>query len=397
MVIGIVDSGAILGRDNELSIIRDFITNFSKQKKKALLLYGPCGSGKTSAVVALTRELDYELLEVNASDTRNKDQIIALIEPAIKQKSFFHKGKVILLDEVDGISGTSDRGGVAEMAKLIDSTVVPMIFTANDIDLDKLKPIVKNATLLCMDRLSEETVTKIILLHAREKGIAIDVNAAEALARFCDGDARAAINDLVLLSAVVPIKKEAVKLLSERRRTQTMQQALTTVFKTTDLSVARNAFEFVDEDVDEQFLWLDHNIAYEYTNPDDLARAYAALSKADVYRKRIKRNQEWSLLPYAITLMTAGISSAKEKPYAKSIEYKRTMRLLKIWQVNMSNAKRKMIAEKLGAHMHCSKRVAFSQIDYLRVMCQKDKKFLERLSAQLDLGEEEQTWLATVK
>ncbi len=385
---------AILGREKELALIRSFITDFSKQKKKALFLYGPCGSGKTSAVVSIVNELEFELLEINASDSRNKDHILSIVQPAIKQKSFFHKGKVILLDEIDGISGNADRGGVSELAKIIDETIVPLIFTANDISLDNLKPIVKKATLLCMDRLDEETITKIIELHAKERKITIQTDAAQALARFCDGDARAAINDLLLLATNQPIKKDAVLLLSQRRRTQTMEQALTTIFKTTDALTARNAFELVDEDIDEQFLWLDYNIPFEYTNPEDLARAYAALAKADVFRRRIKRHQEWSLLPYVISLMTAGVSMAKEKPYAKKVEYKRTSRLLKIWQVNMSNAKRKIIAEKLAEHIHCSAKKAFSQIDDIRMLAQRDSKFLDAFAIQLALDDEQKEWLA---
>ena len=389
-----VASNQILGRDKELAIIRDFITNFSKQKKKALFLYGPCGSGKTSAVVSIVNELEYELLEINSSDSRNKDHILSIVGPAIKQKSFFHKGKVILLDEIDGISGNADRGGVSELSKIIEESIVPLIFTANDMSLDNLKPIVKQSQMLCMDRLSEETIVDIIKLHAADRKIKIQADAAEALARFCDGDARAALNDLLVLSATQPVKKDAVLLLSQRRRTQTMETALTTLFKTTDALTARNAFELVDEDVDEQFLWLDYNIPFEYTEPEDLARAYAALAKADVFRKRIKRNQEWTLLPYVIALMTAGVSTAKEKPYAKKTEYKRTMRLLKIWQVNMSNAKRKIIAEKLGEHIHCSTKKAFAQMDEIRALAQRDSAFLEQFANQLALDDEQKEWLA---
>ena len=385
---------AIIGREKELAQMREFITGFAKQKKKALLLYGPCGSGKTSAVVSVVNELGFELLEINASDSRNKDHILSIVQPAIKQKSFFHPGKVILLDEIDGISGNADRGGVSELAKLIDETIVPLIFTANDISVDSLKPIIKKATMLCLDRLPPATVTQIINLHATERKIKMESGAADALARFCDGDARAAINDLLLLSVNQPVTKEAVQMLSERRRTQTMQQALTTLFKTTDAATARDVFEFVDEDVDEQFLWLDYNIPFEYTDPQDLARAYAALAKADVFRRRIRRNQEWSLLPYVIALMTAGVATAKEKPYAKKIEYLRTSRLLKIWQVNMSNAKRKIIAQRLAAQLHCSEKEAFSQIDYVRIMAQRDTLFLDKIVKQLELDDEQREWLA---
>src|SRR3989344_1181590 len=81
-------------------------------EKKPVLLYGLTGTGKTSAVQALAKDLNYELIEVNASDTRNKDSIHSVIGSAASQMSLFSKGKIILIDEVDGLSGQKDRGGI---------------------------------------------------------------------------------------------------------------------------------------------------------------------------------------------------------------------------------------------------------------------------------------------
>ncbi|HLP79378.1 MAG TPA: replication factor C large subunit [Acidobacteriota bacterium] len=382
----------IIGRDAEVKRIKDFVQNYGSQRKKALLLYGPCGSGKTSVVHAIAKELNFELLEVNASDTRGKDAILEIVAPAVKQKSFFYDGKIILLDEIDGTSGTADRGGVGELVKIIEESTVPIILTANDTELDKLKPLLKISEALAYDKLANAFVEKILLRLCAQHGIEAEADAISAIARFSDGDVRAAINDLQVLSSNRPIKKEHIKLLSERARTDSIEQALTVVFKTMDASIARGAFETVDEDIDEQMLWLDYNVAHEYTNPMDLARAYGALSKADVYLSRIRRNQEWHLMVYAGALMTAGVALAKDAPYKNALTYKRTSRLLKIWQINMSNAKRKVIAHKISVATHCSNKAAFGQIDYYKVMC-KDKSFATSLATALDLSEDELAWL----
>ncbi|MCX6708121.1 MAG: AAA family ATPase, partial [Candidatus Woesearchaeota archaeon] len=60
---------------HDVKQIQDFVTNYSKQKKKALLLHGPTGTGKTAAIHALARKLGLELIEVNASDHRNAAEI----------------------------------------------------------------------------------------------------------------------------------------------------------------------------------------------------------------------------------------------------------------------------------------------------------------------------------
>jgi replication factor C large subunit len=48
----------------------------------------------------------------------NKDSLREILAPATQQKSFFYEGKVVLIDEVDGISGNADRGGMQEISKL---------------------------------------------------------------------------------------------------------------------------------------------------------------------------------------------------------------------------------------------------------------------------------------
>ena len=67
-------------------------------------LWGDSGTGKTATAVALAHELGLELIEVNASDSRNKEAIGSLIGGAVNQGSLFGTGKLILVDEVDGLS-----------------------------------------------------------------------------------------------------------------------------------------------------------------------------------------------------------------------------------------------------------------------------------------------------
>ena len=63
------------GQPTPVSNLKTFIEHIKNNPKKAFMLHGAPGSGKTCSVYAIANELDLEVLEVNASDFRNKDKI----------------------------------------------------------------------------------------------------------------------------------------------------------------------------------------------------------------------------------------------------------------------------------------------------------------------------------
>src|SRR3989344_6306360 len=73
----------------DMKPVIEYVTSYSKQKKKSLLIYGPTGTGKTVAVYAVAEKLGLELVEVNASDFRSADEINAKIGNALKQQSLY--------------------------------------------------------------------------------------------------------------------------------------------------------------------------------------------------------------------------------------------------------------------------------------------------------------------
>ena len=95
-----------------------------RRSKKAVLLYGPPGVGKTALVNAAAKEFGFTIIEMNASDTRSEKAINEVAKPAtsyiaLDNFSVANKGKgnLLFLDEVDGIAGNEDRGGVGAIVK----------------------------------------------------------------------------------------------------------------------------------------------------------------------------------------------------------------------------------------------------------------------------------------
>ena len=76
----------VRGQDLAIDKVKIFLKSFPK--KRAVVLHGPAGVGKTSLAYAIAAESDAEILELNASDLRNKEKIGEIIGPASKIKNF---------------------------------------------------------------------------------------------------------------------------------------------------------------------------------------------------------------------------------------------------------------------------------------------------------------------
>ena len=164
------------------------------------------------------------------------------------------------------------------------------------------------------------------------------------------------------------------------------------IFKSSRIENALSALNDVDCDINHIFLWLDNNIARGYKDPKSLAKAYDVLSRADVFNGRIRKRQHWRFLAYVNNLLTAGISSAKVARNPAFVDYKQSMRLLRIWQFNMRLAKKKTIAKKLAAKTHVSTRVAMGQIVYFREIFRN--KGGAAIADDLELSSDEVSWLS---
>lgn len=384
----------IIGQDSAISQMREFVESFSKQKKKAMLIYGPSGSGKTVSVHALAKELGLEIIEVNASDVRNKEQIIHRIGSAARQMSLFSKGKIILIDEIDGLSGTKDRGGIPAIIKIIKDSSFPIFLTLQNPWGNKYSSLRNKMQLAEFLPLSHKDAAEVLERICKEENIESEEGSLITLGRRCAGDIRAAINDLqTIFIKEGNITRKAIDELGERNQTDTIIQALTKIFKSTDPKITITAFDTVDEDLDTAMLWIDENLPKEYEKPEDLARAYDMLSRADVFRRRIRRWQHWRFLVYINSLISAGVAVSKDERYKKFVQYKPTGRILKMWWAKQKNMKKKAIARKIAMKTHTSTKEMMKNIDYFSVIFKNNKSMANEIAENLELDKEEIAWL----
>ena len=118
-----------LNRQEEEKQIKEILENFELNKhnfltKKGIYVYGDPGAGKTSFVVKILKQLNYDVIKYDAGDIRNKSIIDTITKHNMSDKnimSLFHK-KVqkiaIVMDEIDGMNN-GDKGGINTLIKLI--------------------------------------------------------------------------------------------------------------------------------------------------------------------------------------------------------------------------------------------------------------------------------------
>ena len=371
----------IKGQDLSIDKARLFIRQFPK--KKALILHGPPGIGKTSLAYAIAAENDSEILELNASDLRNKEKLREIIGPASKQFSLFKKSKIILVDEVDGIS-SSERGGLSELLALIEKTSFPILITANDIWHKKFSLLRQKCDLVQLKNVDYKIILEILQKICSSENCVVAKDVLTSIAIKSRGDIRAAINDLQILSKMDD--NSLIKEVGERNKEQSIFNALQLVFKTSKVdSKILNVYDEVNMPIDDIFLWIEENIPLEY-NGEELAKAFDALSRADVFRGRIYRQQHWRFLVYENFLLGPAIAAVKKYNRTGWTNYRKPSRILKIWLQNQRNVKKKSICQKYAENCHCSSKEIMKDFLLIRIILKNPelRKSLKLTQEEID-------------
>ncbi|MBT3398314.1 replication factor C large subunit [archaeon] len=352
----------VKGQELAIDKVKTFLKSFPK--KKAVVLHGTPGTGKTSLAYAIAFEMDAEILELNASDLRNKAKISEIIGPASQQRSLFKKNKIILIDEVDGVSATKDRGGLGELLGLIEKSAFPIVVTANDIWQRKFNLLRRKTELVQLKEVDYRIVLDVLKGVCEKENCVVSSEVLTSIAIKARGDIRAALNDLQLLSKME--SPELVKEVGERNREQSIFTALQFVFKNARIdSEMIRVYDEVNMPIDDIFLWIEENIPLEYKGAE-LAKAYDALSLADVFRGRIRRQRHWRFMVYEYFLLGAGIAASKKYNRTGWTGYKKPSRILKIWLQNQRAAKKKTICQKYAKHCHISTKTAMKDFMLLK-------------------------------
>ncbi|MFH1586432.1 MAG: replication factor C large subunit [Candidatus Diapherotrites archaeon] len=387
-----------VGNSEILAKALDWANGWGQGKKQSpLLLWGQTGSGKTLLAYLIAKLQDWEMFELNASDFRSKDIIERIAGAAAANASFSGKKRLVLIDELDGLHGTKDRGGAGAIASVIRQAQNPMILTANDIYSNRNISSLRFAcTTLEFKKINYLSIAKRLREILDGENAKYDPEAVKELAKNSGGDFRSALLDLQTLAMEDEIGMKEVQSMGGRERSEKIFTVMKYVFKGKDLGEIRKARMASDLSNDLLQRWVEENIPRQYSGAD-MAKAFDRFSRSDIFNGRIRRMQYWGFLRYSSELMTSGIAFSRENDYSSFVPYQFPTLLSKLSKSRPIRELKKGLGRKVGKQIHSSARdVMAHDLPFMQMLFEQ-KELAPRIAAQFDLNEKEVAFLMNTK
>ena len=399
----------IIGNTKVINDLKSWASSWGdKMVKKGVILSGPPGCGKTSAAIALANDMEWEVIELNASDARSGAVIEGTALRAGLFQTFGAKGlsnrNLILLDEADNlyeraqqsknkIKNYSDRGGKRAISKTLEQTKQPVVITVNDL-YNLTKGTGAKIKRLCLNlkfqRPSVVSISTVLKKICQKENLEIDNETIRAMAENVKGDLRGAINDLQSLSeGNKKIVHDDLGNVGSRDRETEMFETLSTIFHGNTFDEPRTAIFDLNEPPRDVATWVSDNIPIVYKNPSDIDRAYSKVAYADLLLARVIKNQNYGLWGYASELISSGVALSKMHPTSgKRPQFPSYIR--KMGASRFQRGYRDSLAKKVGAATHQSvKESKMEQIGVIAIICQNDNSKAAEIAGNLDLNESE--------
>ena len=399
----------IIGNTKTITELKNWAASWGgKMTKKGVILSGPPGCGKTSAAIALANDMNWEIIELNASDARSGNVIEGTALRAGLFQTFGVNGiserNLILLDEADNLyeraqqsknktKNYSDRGGKKAISKTLEQTKQPVIITVNDLyNLTKGTgaKIKRLALTLKFQRPSAVSVVMVLNKVCEKENIEIEQETIKTMAENAKGDLRGAINDLQSLSeGNTKITDKDLEKLGSRDRETEMFDALSVIFNSDNYEDPRTAIFDLNEQPRDVATWISDNIPIIYKHPSDIERAYDKVAYADLLLARVTRTQNYGLWGYASELMSSGVALSKSHPTSgRRLQFPSWIR--KMGASRFQRGYRNSLAKKIGNATHQSiKESKMEQLAVLSIICRSDRKEAARITGKLELDENE--------
>jgi replication factor C large subunit len=272
--------------------------------KRPLLIIGPPGIGKTSFVHILSTEYDYDLIEMNASDSRTRDMLESRILPVFNNSSLYGKRMLLFLDEVDGIYRRQDTGGIEFLTRILKEPTVPIVLASNSRS-QRIKELTKTCRVIEFHSIPLDLSEKLLNQILSKEGLDLPSSKKDIILKQSQGDMRSLLNLAQSADAQYITDKE-------QRSEIEIGPAVNAFFAETTLESAKNIltrsdshyvdprFGLTPEDRRRDILYAFFTsiISSRTLDMNTKASLLEILSSIDIWVGRIFRNRNWKLLRY---------------------------------------------------------------------------------------------------
>lgn len=360
----------ILGQSRNVVRIKQWLKTFDATRSKPLFIYGPPGIGKTTAVHLCCKEAGYSTVEFNASDQRNKNIIKDVISTVVgtSRLNFFGRASetkdAVILDEIDGMAGNEDRGGIAQLMIEMRHAKKPMMFICNDGQHQKLRSLKEKCEIIEFKKPDYEIIKALVNRIARDEKLQADKIDIKNLAESSDYDIRQILNSLYLFES----GQSQISKTTRLNPFEATKKAFTAGKHTLE---SRFECFFADYNIMPLFMFENYikNKPIKGDQLKAISMAADSFCLSDLAEKEIRSKQNWSLLQTQGLLSTVIPSKLLQSYTVGAVNFPQFLGKL-------SNAnKRLRLTNELSAHMCLSIRGGLDA-DYIEALS-------ERLSAPL--------------
>ena len=313
----------MIGNDDARLAVVKWLTHWVNGSKP-LLLIGPPGTGKTSLVHALAQQFNCDLIEMNASDTRAKDDLEKRIIPILNNTSIFRKPILLFLDEIDGISSRQDTGGLEYLTKILKEPTIPIIIAANSKNT-KIKDLAKVCRVIEYKIVPPRMLLLFLEHILRTENKKLSLEEKISLVSDCHGDVRSLLNIAQSrLAGYNATKGDTAEIdiadtINGYFSSDSIENGKSFLSHTNGI-YADPRFGMSTEERRKDIIsaFFSSIVSSRRIDNKSMAALLDVLSQADVIVGKAGRNRQWSLLKYLNDIIAYGLY---ENSHNKGIKY----------------------------------------------------------------------------